>query len=61
MIFRLTSPNETHTLDDHVPRRREPNRIANYTRRVHLIGAMLRFTAEETAKIAGGIFRAAVG
>jgi membrane dipeptidase len=41
--------------------------VADYTRWVHLIGAMLRggFTAEETAKIAGGnylrIFRAAVG
>jgi membrane dipeptidase len=41
--------------------------VADYTRWVHLIGAMLRggFTAEKTAKIAGGnylrIFRAAVG
>jgi membrane dipeptidase len=41
--------------------------VEDYTRWVHLIAAMLRggFTAEETAKIAGGnylrIFRAAVG
>jgi membrane dipeptidase len=41
--------------------------VGDYTRWVHLIAAMLRggFTAEETAKIAGGnylrIFRAAVG
>jgi membrane dipeptidase len=41
--------------------------VADYTRWVHLIAAMLRggFTADETAKIAGGnylrIFRAAVG
>src|SRR5579864_2551242 len=41
--------------------------VADYTRWVHLIGAMLRggFTAEEAGKIAGGnymrIFRAAVG
>jgi membrane dipeptidase len=41
--------------------------VADYTRWVHLTAAMLRggFTAEETAKIAGGnylrIFRAAVG
>lgn len=41
--------------------------VADYTRWVHLVSAMLRggFTAEETGKIAGGnylrIFRAAVG
>lgn len=41
--------------------------VADYTRWVHLVAAMLRggFTADETAKIAGGnylrIFRAAVG
>ena len=41
--------------------------VADYTRWVHLAAAMLRggFTADETAKIAGGnylrIFRTAVG
>ena len=41
--------------------------LEDYTRRVHLVAAMLRggFTPEETGKIAGGnylrIFRAAVG
>ena len=41
--------------------------VADYTRWAHLVAAMLRggFTADETAKIAGGnylrIFRAAAG
>jgi len=49
--------------DQHVT----PGSVADYTQWVHLAAAMLRggFTAEETAKIAGGnylrIFRAAVG
>jgi membrane dipeptidase len=49
--------------DQHVT----PGSVADYTRWVHLIAAILRagFSSEETAKIAGGnymrIFRAAVG
>jgi membrane dipeptidase len=49
--------------DQHVT----PGSVADYTRWVHLVAAMLRggFTPEETGKVAGGnymrIFRAAVG